>query len=412
MSLISLFSGSHCNEQAVVQNLIDHTGYRLVSDEAVTASAAQLSGLGAGKIARAFTGKASMFNSFTHEKERSIAFLKLALAEMLPADNLIVFGYVSQLIPKKITHAMRVCLIADLKFRSSAAVHSSGGSQKEAAKLIRRQDEAAALWVSTVGGGSDPWAAALYDILIPMDKVTAAEAQDIILSQFKQDVLQPTVESRQAVEDFLLAARVEVALAKEGHNVQVDAAGGAVTLVINKHVLMLSRLEEELKSIAGKIPEIRSLETKVGKDYYQADVYRRYDFALPSKVLLVDDEREFVQTLSERLLMRDMGSAVAYDGESALAMIHEHEDEPEVMILDLKMPGIDGIEVLKRVKQTRPEIEVIILTGHGSEQDRKTCEALGAFAYLQKPVDIEVLTETLKKANEKMRRNLAVRKTA
>jgi CheY-like chemotaxis protein len=244
-----------------------------------------------------------------------------------------------------------------------------------------------------------------------MDKVTPDEAQDIILRHFRQDVLQPTAESRQAVEDCLLAAQVEVALAKEGHNVQVDAASGAVTLIINKHVLMLSRLEEELKSIVGKVPGIRSLETKVGKDYYQADVYRRYDFELPSKVLLVDDEREFVQTLSERLLMRDMGSAVAYDGESALAMIHEHEDEPEVMILDLKMPGIDGIEVLKRVKQTRPEIEVIILTGHGSEQDRKTCEELGAFAYLHKPVDIDVLTETLKRANEKMRQNLAVRKT-
>jgi DNA-binding response OmpR family regulator len=108
--------------------------------------------------------------------------------------------------------------------------------------------------------------------------------------------------------------------------------------------------------------------------------------------------------------MRDMGSAVAYDGETALAMINE--DEPEVMILDLKMPGIDGIEVLKRVKQTRPEIEVIILTGHGSEQDRATCLELGAFAYLQKPVDIELLTSTLKKANEQMHQNLTARKPA
>ena len=173
---------------------------------------------------------------------------------------------------------------------------------------------------------------------------------------------------------------------------------------------MLSRLEEELKSIAEKVPEVRSITTRVGKDYHQADVYRRFDFELPSKVLLVDDEREFVQTLSERLLMRDMGSAVAYDGESALAMINE--DEPEVMILDLKMPGIDGIEVLRRVKQTRPEIEVIILTGHGSEEDRETCLELGAFAYLQKPVDIELLTATLKQANEQMRQNLAGGKPA
>jgi len=72
------------------------------------------------------------------------------------------------------------------------------------------------------------------------------------------------------------------------------------------------------------------------------------------------------------------------------------------MILDLKMPGIDGIEVLRRVKETRPEIEVVILTGHGSESDRETCMNLGAFAYLQKPVDIEVLSETLKRANEKV----------
>ncbi len=118
-------------------------------------------------------------------------------------------------------------------------------------------------------------------------------------------------------------------------------------------------------------------------------------------MLLVDDEREFVQTLSERLLMRDMGSAVAYDGESALQLVCE--DEPEVMILDLKMPGIDGIEVLRRVKKTRPEIEVIILTGHGSEDDRKVCMELGAFAYLHKPVDIAVLTETLQNANEKIK---------
>jgi CheY-like chemotaxis protein/cytidylate kinase len=408
MSLISIYSGSYCNDQEVVQNLVGHAGDRVVKDEEVSAAASRLSGLAAGKIARAFAGKASVFNSFTHEKERSIAYLKLALAEMLPAENLIVSGYVAHLIPKKITHALRVCLIADLKFRSAAAARLSGGSKKEAAKTIRKQDENAALWVSAVTGSSDPWAASLYDILIPADKVTPAEAADIILNNFRQEIVRPTAESRQAVEDFLLAARVEVALAKEGHSVQVDSEGGAVSLIINKHVLMLSRLEDELKSIAGKVPGVRSLETKVGKDYYQADVYRRYDFELPSKVLLVDDEREFVQTLSERLLMRDMGSAVAYDGESALAMISE--DEPEVMILDLKMPGIDGIEVLKRVKQSRPEIEVIILTGHGSEQDRQTCLDLGAFAYLQKPVDIELLTGTLKKANEKMRQNLAARK--
>jgi len=149
------------------------------------------------------------------------------------------------------------------------------------------------------------------------------------------------------------------------------------------------------------VPGVKAVETKVGEGYYQTDIYRKYDFKMPSKVLLVDDEREFVQTLSERLIMRDMGSAVAYDGESALSLVSE--DEPEVMILDLKMPGINGIEVLRRVKQNNPDIEVIILTGHGTDADKELCMKLGAFAYLQKPVDIELLSDTLKKANDKIR---------
>jgi DNA-binding response OmpR family regulator len=147
--------------------------------------------------------------------------------------------------------------------------------------------------------------------------------------------------------------------------------------------------------------------TRVGKDFYQPDIYRRINFERPSRVLLVDDEREFVQTLSERLEMRDVGSAIAYDGESALRMVED--DEPDVIILDLRMPGIDGMEVLRRVKKSRPRIEVIILTGHGSEEDRTLCLELGAFAYLQKPVDIEALSETLEAAHEKARQSTTAR---
>lgn len=66
------------------------------------------------------------------------------------------------------------------------------------------------------------------------------------------------------------------------------------------------------------------------------------------------------------------------------------------MIIDLKMPGMDGIQLLRQVKQTHPCIRVIILTGHGSEQDRKICMDLGASAYFQKPVDIDELNAAIR----------------
>lgn len=113
-------------------------------------------------------------------------------------------------------------------------------------------------------------------------------------------------------------------------------------------------------------------------------------------VLYVDDEEDFVRTLAERMDMRDMGGDVALSGQEALEMLEE--ERPDVMVLDLRMPGLDGLEVLRRVKKAYPEIEVIILTGHGSERDEEEARRLGAFDYLHKPVELEELMEVVRRA--------------
>jgi len=114
------------------------------------------------------------------------------------------------------------------------------------------------------------------------------------------------------------------------------------------------------------------------------------------KILLVDDEKEFVETLSERIRMRDHDSKVALNGEEALK--HIDDDLPDVVVLDLKMPGIDGMEVLRRIRKAYPNVQVIMLTGHGSDKDEKEARKLGAFEYLQKPVEIDTLMKKIKKA--------------
>jgi len=114
------------------------------------------------------------------------------------------------------------------------------------------------------------------------------------------------------------------------------------------------------------------------------------------KILLVDDEKEFVETLSERIRMRDQKSDVALNGEEALKRMDD--DLPDVVVLDLKMPGIDGMEVLRRIRKAYPNVQVIMLTGHGSDKDEKEARKLGAFEYLQKPVEIDTLMKKIKKA--------------
>lgn len=399
MSVITVFNALHCNEELIVPQLVGKTGYRLVGDAEVVAQASKLSGLAPDRVSRAFVAKASLFNPFTREKERSIAYLRLAMAEMLAQGNLVVTGFCSHFIPASITHVLRICLVADMSYRLQQA-QAQPSPDKDPHKAIHKNDEDKGAWTLQLLGKADPWDPALYDIVIPTDKIGAEESVHLIVRNLNTDILAPTEASLAALADFRLQAAIQVALTQEGHEVSAVVKDGAVTLIIEKNVLMLSRLEQELKEIVHKIKGVRTVTTEVGKGFHQADIYRKIDFQAPSRVLLVDDEREFVQTLSERLLLRDLGSAIAYDGESALEMVRE--DEPDVMILDLKMPGIDGMEVLKRVKATQPGIEVIILTGHGNETDRETCMQLGAFAYLQKPVDIDILSETMKQANEKI----------
>ena len=117
------------------------------------------------------------------------------------------------------------------------------------------------------------------------------------------------------------------------------------------------------------------------------------------KILLVDDEEEFVKTLSERIQMRDLGTDIALDGEKALQIVDD--EVPDVMVLDLKMPGMDGMEVLRRVKKAYPQVQVIILTGHGSEKHEKEARRLGAFEYFQKPIEINQLIKKIKSAYKK-----------
>jgi DNA-binding NtrC family response regulator len=117
------------------------------------------------------------------------------------------------------------------------------------------------------------------------------------------------------------------------------------------------------------------------------------------KVLVVDNEVEFASTLVERLRLRNIVAKGVFSGEDALSMITDCS--PDVIILDLQMPDMSGLNVLSKVKDLDPTIEVILLTGHGSFEAGITGMELGAFDYIIKPVDLTLLMEKIAEAYTK-----------
>jgi CheY-like chemotaxis protein/cytidylate kinase len=395
MPIVAICGASFCSAPQVAEKVAQRIGAPLAARD-VLEDAAERSGISLDRIERAMTGKASFFNSVTHERERALSHIKAALARRLRSDDVVCVGPVLHLIPPSVTHALRVCLLADQEWRVARAQEDEGLSQKKALRRIEEDDEALARWTHMLHR-KHPWDALLYDLKIPMQKTSVDEAVDLVVENALKDAVKPTDSSLQAALDFELAARTNVALMDKGHHyTDVTADRGKVTVIINKNVLRLDALERELKAIATEVDGVEAVDTKVGPGYNRPNIVRTAELDMPSKFLLVDDEREYVMTLSERLEMREITSEVAYDGQQALDYVAR--EEPDVMVLDLRMPGMDGLEVLRNIKEDHPRVEVIILTGHGSDKDRQMAMELGAFAYLQKPVDIDVLARTMREA--------------
>jgi len=114
------------------------------------------------------------------------------------------------------------------------------------------------------------------------------------------------------------------------------------------------------------------------------------------KVLLVDDEAEFADVLAERLVSRGLDATAVYDGDSALERVRR--DPPAVMVLDLKMPGTDGFEVLRRLGALGAPTQVIVLTGHASGDDRDLVLRLGACEFFNKPLEFGRLQRAIERA--------------
>jgi two-component system response regulator CpxR len=401
MAIISIFSGSFCHGDEIAAETAKKLNYDII-DGQILEYAAQKSGKSRRSLEQTLEGDISLFDKFTHENENNIVCLTLAVAELTLADNKIVTGTKGHLVSRYLNHHLRVCCIADFDYRIEQAVKSPGIDKKKAKKLIHEFDKRMQLWAHRLFE-IPVYDDSLYDIVIPIHTTTIEEAVKLISKYATSEKLATTDRSLKMASDHAFAAKVKTLLAEKNLYGDMFYENGVLTVFARLDLVGMNRFEKNIRRSALEIDGVEKVIVKPAQQSRTAHTNPWANLDLPPKVLLVDDEKDFVQTLSERLQTRNLESSIVYSGEEALE--HIDKDQPDVIVLDLMMPGIDGIEVLRRVKKDYPEIEIIILTGHGSDKEKRDSEELGAYAYLQKPVDIDYLAKVMRSAHQKALKN-------
>lgn len=397
MSSIAIFPCTFTPAEHVVKDIAEALKLKVYDDTNLFTETSKRHGVSFERLQHAMFGRTSVFNQFTLEREKMLNLLRLVLAEKLAMqERFLFYGFLAALIPAKVSHVLRL-LIVDTKQNRITVGTENGLTKKEARKAVHDEDMKAYHFTDYLFR-KEPYDSSLFDMVVPVENKSHQELSDIVSEYFHKTSLLQTEQSHQAVLDMQLESEIEMVLLGNGHNIEIKAVSGEVTLKVKKSILSFKKLVVELTDIVKRVYDVNNVTVEESSDN-DVSIYRRQKFNLPSKVLFVDDEKEFVQTVSERLISRDVGTYGVFNGEDALSVIEE--DRPDVMVLDLKMPGLYGVEVLRQAKNIAPEVEVIILTGHGSDQDMHDCMGLGAFAYMNKPVDIEELSATIKAANDK-----------
>ncbi len=393
MSIVTIVSEPYCGGDEIADLVAERIGYARV-DRDFCEYVAQAFDLPADRVRRALTGERSLVDTFWREDEKSVLFARAALAKILVQQYLVFHGVAARLIPPSLTHVLRVGIVGEPEFRAEAAAQAEGFDAKKAARRVEKDDAQRKEWARRHLGGVF-WDPAFFDITVPRPATSVADAVALIVEATKTDALLPTDQSIQAQLDFLLASRVEVALLEQGSllaDVTAEEAKVVARLRTRRaptgaigrsvHAIRQESQVDRARKIAESVPGVRGVTV------------------VPSVklagTLLVDDEREYVVTLSERLRMRNIESAVVYDGQSALDAVRDQE--PSVIVLDLKMPGLDGMEVLRRVRRDHPDVQVIVVTAYGTEETEELARSLGAFDFLRKPVDITTLAARIAEA--------------
>ena len=255
MPIVTVSRGTYSQGRDLAEKLARELGYECISREIMMETAKEFN-IPELRFLEAIQDPPSILERFTYGKERYLAYFQAVLLEHFQRDNVVYHGLAGHFLVRDVAHVLKVRVIAEMGDRVRLMMQRKGVTEEYALRFMKRVDETRRKW-SLHLYGIDTHDPTLYDVVIRIKKLTTDDAVDILCHTLALDRFQPTPESRQAIEDMALAARVRVRLIEAYPQVQVAASSGVVYVNLEGAG---AREEQEIRSAAEEILGVRNVE--------------------------------------------------------------------------------------------------------------------------------------------------------
>ena len=258
MGIITVTRGSYSHGQEIAEKVAQKLGYDCISRELILEASEEFN-IPEIKLTQAFEDVPSIIDRFIHGKRKYISYTRAVLLHHLTKGNVVYHGFVGHFFVEGISHVLKILITANIEDRISLVMERDKISRKEASLLISKIDDQRKKWGKTLYG-IEPWDPSLYDLTLHIDRITVEDAVDAICQVSRLRQFQITPESEKAIDDLVLAVKVE--------NFLIDARPRVDVLIDNKFVYLKTAVplseESEIVSRMGEImktiPGIRGIE--------------------------------------------------------------------------------------------------------------------------------------------------------
>jgi cytidylate kinase len=259
MSIVTISRGSYSRGREVAEKLAKKLEYDCVSREILLEASKEFN-IPEISLVRAIHDSPSILERFRHGKERYISYYQYAILKYVQKDNVVYHGLAGQFFLRRISHVVKVRILASLEDRVKEVMKRDDVSQREAENILRKDDEERRRWGLKLYG-IDAWDSRLYDMVLLIDQLTVDDAVDLIFEAVKKPAFQTTPESQRILNDNLLCARIHAMLVDYSLMVEVQVNDGVVILcnigeVLRSDASLRARIEAEIRGIEG-IKEIQ-----------------------------------------------------------------------------------------------------------------------------------------------------------